>query len=690
MASATQINLSINEAPSNDSHNIIEPQVDLAEPVDMDEAVRLAPICRNALNLVAAQHPDFDHGKGYTADEILALPLDVHRVPDELYRLPRRRSRQQPLALALSRLLYPIHEGSLAAVIRYEADRVRLRGMAALQRRYDLLRKTRDNGRTAYGMTGGAAPGVSAPVWASRIVAQGPWDPIKKPISHDGVAAVPMPVKVADGEDLAPFLDHLARGGTHEVVEGESDGVELDNGRGEPYYGVRAAEFRKGVVYEDGRMDLCKMVVGPDHIGNLMHSLGTNEFVRHFLLGNNIIGPVGAEAIARFVRNHPDRMETWYLAGNCIDGPSLEILVDAMVTSPAVTNIWLKRNPLGPGAAHDLFRLVIGAPNLRTLDVDQAELGNIGVAKLFQALAAWTPGPGVELAGGKLPLRNVYLNGNGIGAEAAAAIGSFLTSPHCGVTSLYMSSNPLGNKGIQALATALPQAPQLTRLSLQSVGVSTQGAVALCEGLAGHPGLRMLDIGQAFATEDLGQAYNYIDDDAVPAISNMLRSAKSLEYLSLGHCPITPPGLVAVSTAVLESPSLLYYMGSSVVSDPNRRPATFQPSREQPMADDGSRLRPEILADQAVRAHLEHNVRARYGDDGMTYARFLDDEKRWLINDRQDVRKIDSVYRNRDAGKARRGLMTLVKTWDEGDGTLERVRMAQGPAVGAFRQAIQV
>jgi len=39
-----------------------------------------------------------------------------------------------------------------------------------------------------------------------------------------------------------------------------------------------------------------------------------------------------------------------------------------------------------------------------------------------------------------------------------------------------------------------------------------------------------------------------------------------------------------------------------------------------------------------------------------------------------DVRFIDSVYRNRDAGKARRGLMRLDKVWMDGDDTLDMVR----------------
>lgn len=49
-------------------------------------------------------------------------------------------------------------------------------------------------------------------------------------------------------------------------------------------------------------MDLCKVVVGPPHIGALMDSLKSNTFVKHFLLGNNIIGPTGAKHIAHFVK----------------------------------------------------------------------------------------------------------------------------------------------------------------------------------------------------------------------------------------------------------------------------------------------------------------------------------------------------------------------------------------------------
>ncbi|KAK7425276.1 hypothetical protein QQZ08_008297 [Neonectria magnoliae] len=675
MATATEIQLATEPSVTMLKNMSLLTTID---EVNMDQATFLAGLCRQGLNDLDAHLPGFNPSHPYTADEIIALPLDRYRVHDTLFDLPRRKSGRHTLAVAIASLMYPVHDGSLSSIIRYEADRVRLRGWASLQRRYDMLQATRRNGHTTFGLSGGAAPGVQAPVWAARITGQGAWDPVKNPISLDGTPAIPMPVQVAHEADLAPFLRHLENGGTSEL-DGSKQGFELDEGRGEPYYGVKGAEFRKGVVYEDGRMDLCKMVVGPDHIGKLMDSLRPNTFVRHFLLGNNIIGPVGAREVASFIEDLPDRMDTWYLAGNCIDGPSLRILVDAMVQSEAVTNIWLKRNPLGASASEDVFRLITGAKNLRTLDLDQSELGDRGIADLFSRLAAHQMRDGT-----KLPLQHIYLNGNGISSKGARAIGTFLTSPHCGLTSIYMSSNPLGDEGVEALAAAVLEAPYLTRLFLQSVGVSTKGTIALCKAVTGHPSLVSFDLGQSYTTYDLGQAYNYIEDEAVPTISELITTKSRLAYLNFGHCPITPPGIRALNEAVLQSPTLVYYAAVSILPDPTLVPATFRPSVDTALIDPRNRTKSQVDLDRAVREHLDVNVRARYGED-MSHTRFMEEERRWLVSDRSDVRKIDSVYRNRDAGLARRRLLTLVKNWEDGDETLDRVMNAQAPSCSLRR-----
>jgi NLR family CARD domain-containing protein 3 len=168
-----------------------------------------------------------------------------------------------------------------------------------------------------------------------------------------------------------------------------------------------------------------------------MDALDTNTFVRHFLFGNNLIGPRAAKLIAEYIKKHPDQIETWYLAGNCINADSFATLVDALVDSPSVANILLKRNPLGPDAVADLGRLIVHTPNLRTLDLDQTSLGDAGVAKLFQFLTEHHLSP--------IGLRNLYLNATGAGPATAKALGSYLASPNCTITSLYMSCNPIGS-----------------------------------------------------------------------------------------------------------------------------------------------------------------------------------------------------------------------------------------------------
>ena len=86
-----------------------------------------------------------------------------------------------------------------------------------------------------------------------------------------------------------------------------------------------------------------------------------------------------------------------------------------------------------------------------------------------------------------------------------------------------------------------------------------------------------------------------------------------------------------------------------------------------------------------ARTTLEKNVKKLYGED-MSYGQWLSDERRWIVNDKTDVRKIDSVYRNRDAGLARRGLKKLDKWWNEDDETLKEVmNSAVGPVCTARR-----
>lgn len=371
-----------------------------------------------------------------------------------------------------------------------------------------------------------------------------------------------------------------------------------------------------------------------------MASLESNTFVRHFLLGNNLIGPTGARLISDFVLAHPDRMETWYLAGNCIDLAGFERLVSAWTTSTSITNIWLKRNPLSPKASTALYDLITKTPNLRTLDLDQTELGDRGVAHLFSLLANYHS---------PTSLRHIYLSAVGIGHSACECLAEYLSSPHCKLESVYLSTKPMGDAGADTLAKGLGKNTSLLRLTLASCGLKSEGAKSILQALTGHPRLMKLNLGQNFATEDLGMRYNYLEDSVRDSVKALVSGCTTLRMLDLGTTGMTLSALKPISEEVLKSKTLVVFSAKSVYG----------------------KVPKEVKG--PVNKHIQENIRQLYG--GIDVTRFDAEEKRWLISPK-DVRLIDSAYRNRDAGLARRGQLNLEKVWQDGLETVNSVMNA--------------
>ena len=356
-------------------------------------------------------------------------------------------------------------------------------------------------------------------------------------------------------------------------------------------------------------------------------------------------GPVGARRIAEYLRSHPNQIETWYIAGNCIGGQAFDELTEALCESSLVTNLWLKRNPLTPEAVDSIFKLMTMLPNLRTFDLDQTELSDAGVSKLFRMLNERIARP--------LPLRHLYLNGNGIGSSAAEQIGHYLSTETCSITHLYMSNNPIGSRGTTYLAEGLKQNKSIQVLALTSVGLTDTGANALFQSLASNPKIRSLDIGQSIATEDLNTRYNYLTDEVVPSLKQLITNSKTLRYLRLELTAMSVIKLNEVMSTVADNEKL-YYLRLKTVNLP--------PSTQVGIT--AKRLKKMVKLRIALNVALDFN--------GMNCETFENEELRWLTSPK-DVRLIDSVYRNRDAGQARRGLMTLSKWWPNDSQTLKEV-----------------
>ncbi|KAJ7430792.1 hypothetical protein B0H11DRAFT_2134207 [Mycena galericulata] len=545
-----------------------------------------------------------------------AIDNDFHPayVPDSITELPRRTS--TPSAVAA--LLFPQFT-QIKADIHYEIALSHARRVVRQRKALEIIRQ-----RT----------------YANDAVAsetQGEWlGQDEDPVSLDGPSARPMPVEIGTADDFKDVFQFLHLNLDPKDLLSPKKNVtrdELTSTLGlqfghELKWNTPMVEFKRGVVYNDGRLDLCKMVVGPTHIEKLLDALEKNTVVNQFLLGNNIISATGARRIAKFIADHPERIETWYLAGNHIRAPGFQLLVDAMVKSPRITNMWLKRNPLTPDSTDNVIRLITQTPNLRTLDLENTELGDTGVARIM-----------AEITGKDLPLRNLYLNANGIGEKAAIGIAGYLVHPACKLESLYLASNPVGDAGALPIADALKINQSLLRLSMCSTGLTSGGISALCTALSTHPRIISLDIASSLTTRVHGQRFNHMADPAIPQIVSLMQNP-TMRHLDLGRTAFSAAGLEEVKAAVAAPFSNLVEFHAFRKLDPDEAPSC-------PLA---------------TRRALEANVK-RFFPGEESYDGFTNGLNARFLYSPEDVRLIDSVYRTRD----KRGDKEVEQFWKDGD-----------------------
>lgn len=544
--------------------------------------------------------------------ESLRKDLSLHAPSDLVLSLPRRKHASidaQTKAKSIAEELYP-NKTPLEAIIQYEKD------ITSLRAKY--LELNRTNQQKAWEAKGARI--------REAIKSQGVYDYRKHQFATP--AALPMPVQIAQKDELQPLFDYLKSNHTMDRAE--------DDLKFEPNFGIEMQEFRRGVVYADQRMDLCKMVVGPKHIETLMDCLDSNFEIQHFLLGNNIIGPNGAKSIARYIQRHPNRIKTWYLAGNMIDAPSFLLISQALSHSDQVSAIWLKRNPLGPTSVQSIATVLKTCHSLKTLDLDQTELTGLGVQSLFKAIRSIAP---------ILALRTVYLNGNGVEINGISAIANFLSEPECHLENLYLANNPIADVGAFELAHALGRNKSLKRLSLSSCGIGAIGSAFVAKRLLRHPNLIRLDLSQSFATFDLGSCFNYIDGKmAFVQLQELIKQNSVLRCLELGITGFSVDQVMTLKANAANSSVLWFFTASSTHA--------------------------RIAKSKDLSRRLEENVRR---DHGVSYNDFLINGLLRKLKNPDDVRAIDSIYRNRDFALARSGQKELQKQWENSDLTMKNV-----------------
>lgn len=314
--------------------------------------------------------------------------------------------------------------------------------------------------------------------------------------------------------------------------------------------------FDKGTLCSDGRLDLCKQVVGPNGVTSLMNSLmldstGKHQ-VQHLLLGNNICGNGLGEAVGAFIKSGKSKLTTWYIAGNRLTDEGIRPVCDALVNDYQVTQLWLKRNPLhSAGAKHigDMLRL---NSILLVLDLVNTGLLDEGGYQILSALGGCDTPKELKC---NTTLQHLYLDGNGFSVSFAHEVAKYFNShPSSSLITLSLGCNRFGNEGVEYICSSLQKNNTLQRLCLASVGMGSAGGHAVATLLKYNTTLRHVDLGLLKFTAAAGEIPNRIGTDGAIAIANSLKYYNNTLYsLLLLNNNIFQAGMSAIRAALLDS-----------------------------------------------------------------------------------------------------------------------------------------
>lgn len=405
----------------------------------------------------------------------------------------------------------------------------------------------------------------------------------------------PMPVTVPPREELQPFFDYL---------QSNTSVPRSDNGE------VNYIELKRGIHYDDGRMDLCKQVVGPPHIGALMESIRQNPFVEHFLLGNNIIGLEGAKQIASFIQTpHAGKIQTWYLAGNEINADGIKLIASALSTDTHANALWLKRNPIKPEGAQHLAEMLKINTSIKILDLDNTGILDTGAVAIFEALKT------------NRRMRHLYMSANALTPITATAIADYfnylVANNLRGLKTLWLSINRLDDEGIIMIAESLRHYKWLKTLDLGANRMSAVSCKVVCEAFHNSP-LTCLNLGLYKSTGDLGELPNNIGDAGAEYVAGLIETNTHLRILDVSHNGMTPTGVARLATAMQKNQNL-YFLGYHQL---------------------GSDVPSTLVT--GIQQKLRQNV---WDSLGITYDEFHSHHLRYLKHFPK-VKNIDSNYRN--------------------------------------------
>ncbi|GEM46867.1 hypothetical protein DC3_25020 [Deinococcus cellulosilyticus NBRC 106333 = KACC 11606] len=304
-----------------------------------------------------------------------------------------------------------------------------------------------------------------------------------------------------------------------------------------------SAQFPRGTVTADGRLDLCKQNLGVEGCRQVMQALKHNSSIHTLLLGTDGIGDAGAQMVAEVVAQN-STLHTLYLGCNHITDAGTALIAEALMQHDRIEALWLKRNPIGPQGAESLARLLEKTRTLKVLDLVNAMGDPSGIAKIISVLTHKNR-----------TVRRLYLGGNNLTAHEAGLLAEMLQKNPT-IEALMLNVGRLQDEGAAFLAEALRHNTTLRELGLASNGIGARGGRLLFRALRHHPTLQVLDLGYAPSTRVLGTSANTLTDQVTEDLALLLEHNPVLKHLNLARTGLTLRSLPALQEALQKNHTL--------------------------------------------------------------------------------------------------------------------------------------
>lgn len=268
------------------------------------------------------------------------------------------------------------------------------------------------------------------------------------------------------------------------------------------------------------RLEYCKLsAAGCEPLAAVLRA---KPGLKELALSNNDLGEAGVRALCAALRDAAPQLEVLRLETCGLTAANCAELAEVVASTGSLKELHLGDNLLGDaGLAALCAGLLRPSSQLRTLWLWDCSFGADGCRDLCRLLKV------------KDSLKEVSVSGNALGDQGARLLCEALLEPGCGLQTLWVKSCDLTAACCPHFGSVLAQSTRLLELQLSSNPLGDAGVEGLCQGL-GQPGcvLQALCLGDC----EVGNA-------GCSRLASALLSTPSLRRLDLSNNCMGDPGL---------------------------------------------------------------------------------------------------------------------------------------------------